>query len=100
MIHALQVKKRDERFESAFYFALGNTLVAADLDAATSAAFREGSSRAHHRVVTTAGDLIDKRYEARVVNPSPPAGDFLCLTLSTYRDQRVGAFGREYFPQT
>ncbi|GFS60645.1 structural maintenance of chromosomes protein 4 [Nephila pilipes] len=47
---------KDKNVLPAFYFALGNTLVANDLDQATRVGLK-GSSR--HRVVTLKGELID-----------------------------------------
>jgi structural maintenance of chromosome 4 len=49
------VKPKDEKYLTAFYHALQNTLVARDLDEATKIAF--GKSR--YRVVTLEGQLID-----------------------------------------
>ncbi|KAI0082329.1 hypothetical protein K474DRAFT_1655715 [Panus rudis PR-1116 ss-1] len=50
------IKPKESRFAPAFYKALGNTLVAADLDQANRIAF--GGQR-RWRVVTLAGQLID-----------------------------------------
>jgi chromosome segregation ATPase len=51
------VRPRDGRFAPAFYFALRNTLVAADMDQAVRIAYVDGV--ATHRVVTLTGELID-----------------------------------------
>ncbi|GFR00649.1 structural maintenance of chromosomes protein 4 [Trichonephila clavata] len=50
------ITTKDKNVLPAFYFALGNTLVANDLDQATRVGLK-GSSR--HRVVTLKGELID-----------------------------------------
>ncbi len=47
----------EDRFRPAFFFALRNTLVADDIDAAAAMAYR--GSRAEWRVVTLKGELID-----------------------------------------
>jgi structural maintenance of chromosome 4 len=51
------ITPKDEKFKLAFYFALRDTLVAKNLDEATSLAFVDG--KAKYRVVTLGGDLID-----------------------------------------
>jgi len=51
------VKPREAKFAPAFYFALRNTLVAADMDQAVRIAYVDGV--ATHRVVTLTGELID-----------------------------------------
>jgi structural maintenance of chromosome 4 len=50
------VKSKDEKFLPAFYFALGNTLVANDLDQATRIAY---SKESKFRVVSLDGAVID-----------------------------------------
>ena len=51
------VKVREEKVRMAFYYGLGNTLVAKDLDQATRIAL-QGNVR--HRVVTLQGQLIEQ----------------------------------------
>ena len=51
------VRPRDDRFRLAFYFALRDTLVTRDIDAAVKVAYVRG--KAEHRVVTTGGELIE-----------------------------------------
>ena len=50
------VRIQDTRFQTAFYFALRNTLVAKDLDQATRIGLQ---GRSRHRVVTLGGQLVD-----------------------------------------
>ncbi|KAL9323456.1 hypothetical protein ACSQ67_008313 [Phaseolus vulgaris] len=52
------VKVRDERMKLAFYSALGNTVVAKDLDQATRIAY--GGNNEFRRVVTLDGALFEK----------------------------------------
>ncbi|KAI4352571.1 hypothetical protein L6164_006809 [Bauhinia variegata] len=52
------VKVRDERMKLAFFAAIGNTLVAKDLDQATRIAY--GGNREFRRVVTLDGALFEK----------------------------------------
>ncbi|KAJ4707448.1 Structural maintenance of chromosomes protein [Melia azedarach] len=52
------IKVRDERMKLAFYAAMGNTLVAKDLDQATRIAY--GGNRDFRRVVTLDGALFEK----------------------------------------
>lgn len=51
------VKPRDERFRTAFYYAMRDTLVAEDLDQAVRIAYK--GDKCVHRVVTLAGEVID-----------------------------------------
>ena len=53
------VKVKDERFRSAFYFALRDTLVADSIDHAVKVAYTGPGGSVAHRVVTLAGELID-----------------------------------------
>ena len=48
-----------EEFKPAFYQALGDTLVVADQETASSVAFEPGSRRAKYKVVTLGGNLIE-----------------------------------------
>ena len=50
------VQIQEPRFQTAFYFALRNTLVARDLDQATRIGLQ---GRSRHRVVTLGGQLVD-----------------------------------------
>ncbi|XP_072035252.1 LOW QUALITY PROTEIN: structural maintenance of chromosomes protein 4-like [Amphiura filiformis] len=50
------VRVKEDKFKAAFYYALGNTLVAKDLDQATRIAL-QGKTR--HRVVSLLGQLIE-----------------------------------------
>ncbi|KAK0583746.1 hypothetical protein LWI29_002474 [Acer saccharum] len=52
------IKVQDERMKLAFYAAMGNTLVAKDLDQATRIAY--GGNRDFRRVVTLEGALFEK----------------------------------------
>lgn len=52
------VKVKDERMKLAFYAALGNTVIAKDLDQATRIAY--GGNREFRRVVTLDGALFEK----------------------------------------
>ncbi|GLU22194.1 hypothetical protein SLE2022_382860 [Rubroshorea leprosula] len=52
------VKVQDERMKLAFYAALGNTVVAKDLDQATRIAY--GGNKEFRRVVTLDGSLFEK----------------------------------------
>ncbi|MBA0739330.1 hypothetical protein Gogos_012614 [Gossypium gossypioides] len=52
------IKVQDERIKLAFYAALGNTIVAKDLDQATRIAY--GGSKEFRRVVTLDGALFEK----------------------------------------
>ncbi len=54
------VRVKENKFKSAFYYALGNTLVAKDLDQATRIAL-QGKTR--HRVVSLQGQLIESSGE-------------------------------------
>ena len=49
------IKFSDDRFKTAFYFALRDTLVSSDLDQGTRIAY--GAKR--YRVVTLVGDMIE-----------------------------------------
>lgn len=49
------IRVEDDRVKTAFYFSLGNTLVADDLEQASRIAY--GAQR--YRVVTLKGDLIE-----------------------------------------
>ena len=51
------VRIKDPKFQTAFYYALRNTLVAKDLDIATKIAY--AGKTAKHRVVTLEGAVID-----------------------------------------
>jgi structural maintenance of chromosome 4 len=51
------VRIKDPKFQTAFYYALRNTLVAKDLDIATKIAY--AGKTAKHRVVTLEGQVID-----------------------------------------
>lgn len=52
-----QVKTADPKLKPAFFYALGNTVVADDMDSATSVAY--GSDKRFRRVVTLDGNLIE-----------------------------------------
>lgn len=51
------IRVNDERVKTAFYFSLGETLVAEDLDQAIRIGY--GTYGKRHRVITLGGDLID-----------------------------------------
>ena len=51
-----QIKPKHAKFASAFYFAIGNTLVATNMQEATRLAYQESR---RHRVVTLDGKIID-----------------------------------------
>lgn len=53
------IKPKDPRFAAAFYKAIGNTLVASNLDEANRIAFGPQAGGKRWRVVTLAGQLID-----------------------------------------
>lgn len=53
------VAPSNDKFRTAFYLALRNTLVASDLEEAVRVAYPSGSKSCLYRVVTLGGDVID-----------------------------------------
>ncbi|XP_038051306.1 structural maintenance of chromosomes protein 4-like [Patiria miniata] len=86
------VRMKDPKFAGAFFYALGNTLVAKDLDQATRIGL-QGSKR--HRVVTLNGQLIEATGTMSGGGKQVAKGRMGCAVVVDITPEQFAAMERE-----
>ncbi|XP_071494646.1 structural maintenance of chromosomes protein 4-like [Diadema antillarum] len=86
------VRVKEEKFRIAFYYGLGNTLVAKDLEQATKIAL-QGQKR--HRVVTLRGELIESSGTMSGGGKQVSKGRMGCTIVSDVTPQQLAAMEKE-----